>query len=905
MAAMKVRALLKPVLLAVLIILSLAIPALLPQPVHCCRDARAAVRPGPISYTRQVREITVHFGPLRPIFDVEGRFLGISAEGCDNLAVSGCPLVPVRVLVFKFDWCSKLVDVEVKTGPVRELGINAKWSPVPSPVPAGASGQEVLKRPEKHEAAGIVPGTWFEHEVHYGLDPKDLELKMFVVIRLFPARYDLAKHEVLSIGWARVKVMALTPLAPRVGQGAMALVITNSDLLPAAERLAAWKNASGLMTVVRTVGWVREHYGGRDIQERIRNFIGDAVEELGVKFVIIFGDQDVVPTRMVYVPDGFQDDEPGGDGALVEADLYYADVLPANFTWNDDNDAYWGELPDEPVDGWPDVMIGRLPASTLDEAQALVDKLMAYWQAAQTGNTSWAHRLVLMGLDLFQGEGYEGPEGEIVKDVVASEAPSGFSIVKLYESFGNLTSSMVEAELGEGCGLANFAGHGDVEAWELGQNDYFSSSDLASLENGPRFPIVIAAACLTARFSDRDCLGERFLLEPYRGAIAYLGATRVAWLCGGQTAAYALAGKLDVLFAKAFFSGASFLGQVWAEGLEDYILACGLIRTWLVNGKSYFLDWKTIAEYGSPLGDPSTVLAGAKTHKLSVLCLDADGKNPVANMTVRLSLGGRLEFENTTGPDGRASFSSLPPGTYVLRAFSYGVKVAEVEVTVPSPGEVVVNCSLLDLNITCVNEGWEPLAGAEVKLEGPGGLVVNGTIRSNGTLRLEDLPTAAYAVKVYWPLAGTRVKVYEGSLELTRDEQAEVLKCRVLSVVLVVVDAWGRPVEGAKVDLYTANGTYVGTFLIGPGGRAELRGLVPGEYLAVVSAELARPVKTRFTAATHGQMVEVRVERFISPIELYFTVAATSTAAAAVGAFWLIRRRRGALRGLPPLPGFY
>ncbi|RLI06585.1 hypothetical protein DRO32_05335, partial [Candidatus Bathyarchaeota archaeon] len=623
--------------------------------------------------------------------------IGLSVEGCDYIRPLGQLLLPVKILVFELGDGEEFLGLDFKVGEMRVFPLSSyELGPGFRPAPIGRPDHAQPCRP----VALDRPWPWITYRLHYGLDPFELERKRFLVIHIYPIQYGPGGHELLWISSVEL-IIRFEEGRGSVGLSrggppkALMMVITNEELLPAAEELASLKNATGISTVVRTVEWIDGHYGGRDLQEKIRNCITNAVEELGIIFVLILGDHDVVPARLVYIPDGVEDTVEAEDGSLVETDLYYADVLPSNLTWNDDGDSLWGELPDEQIDMLPDVLLGRLPASSLEEAMLLLGKLENYTNAVCSSENEWFFKAILAGTDLFLE--YAGPEGEIVKAEVASRLSSKFRCIRLYETAGNLTRSSLISHISRGCGLLNFVGHGDPDAWFLGGMEIFFSSDVAYLGNKAKLPVIIAAACSTARFSDRDCIAEALLLEEDGGAIAYLGSTRVAWMPVSYGAPTALAGLIDVLFSEAFSRGPVLLGQAWAYAITNYTLSSPVYEPDPYTG--YYLDWKTVAEYGTLLGDPSLTFYNATgTYDLIVKCTDADGEHPMEGIEVRLSFMGTLMAQNITNQDGLVEFKGLVPGVYELNFSFMGLKVAgPKKVFVPRPGKLVVRCYFLDL----------------------------------------------------------------------------------------------------------------------------------------------------------------------------------------------------------------
>ena len=76
----------------------------------------------------------------------------------------------------------------------------------------------------------------------------------------------------------------------------------------------------------------------------------------------------------------------------------------------------YGDLDNDTVDGVPDLYVGRLPASTTDEASTLVDKIVNY-----SPINEWFMKSLLLGTDPFKfppKPWIRGAEGEILKDYI-------------------------------------------------------------------------------------------------------------------------------------------------------------------------------------------------------------------------------------------------------------------------------------------------------------------------------------------------------------------------------------------------------------------------------------------------------------------------------------------------------
>lgn len=125
------------------------------------------------------------------------------------------------------------------------------------------------------------------------------------------------------------------------------VIITNETIKSAStdvmvNHLIAQRQSQGLTATVVTVEEIYSSYGGRDNAEKVRNFIVDAYNNWGTDYVLLGGDENIVPMRK------FWNDPWVGSGYAdhIPSDMYYA-CLDGDF--NFDGDQYWGEKTDGPA----------------------------------------------------------------------------------------------------------------------------------------------------------------------------------------------------------------------------------------------------------------------------------------------------------------------------------------------------------------------------------------------------------------------------------------------------------------------------------------------------------------------------------------------------------------------------
>lgn len=156
------------------------------------------------------------------------------------------------------------------------------------------------------------------------------------------------------------------------------VIVTNFDLAPAFDQLAAHKRTHGTATVVVTTEQITALYPeGRDLAESIRLFLKDAHQFWSTRYVLLGGSPAIIPTRLVVYP------SPSSLLLSPQSDLYYGG-LEGN--WDADGDGTLGELPwideaGDEIDTTVELMVGRAPVRDPEEAASFVAKTIRFVEA--------------------------------------------------------------------------------------------------------------------------------------------------------------------------------------------------------------------------------------------------------------------------------------------------------------------------------------------------------------------------------------------------------------------------------------------------------------------------------------------------------------------------------------------
>jgi|GEM_PF-4226297 len=321
------------------------------------------------------------------------------------------------------------------------------------------------------------------------------------------------------------------------------VIITTADMRDEFQMLADWRIDKGLRTRIVTKEWIEVNLQGRDIQEKIRKYIKDVYSRLGTQYVLIGGDEEIIPTRIAYA--GLEDP----DYNNVPSDLYYSDL---EGWWDGDWEGTGADnifcnfadltLPKDSVDFDPDVSVGRISVSTETEAAEFINKLLIYEQTPSDEYSSLADFL-LLGANM-NGPTWTCSGGEIKDSCIADISPT-ISVFGLYdqEYHGWTPHDRIGRQpcldyISDGFYLINHMGHGWITHIYVGYDGPYSEEliyrDVRDLTNVQKCSFMYSLSCASADFwSAQDCFGEYWLSAgtdaDEKGLIAYLGHTKCGW----------------------------------------------------------------------------------------------------------------------------------------------------------------------------------------------------------------------------------------------------------------------------------------------------------------------------------------------------------------------------------------
>ncbi|MCK4547947.1 MAG: type IX secretion system sortase PorU [Candidatus Eisenbacteria sp.] len=359
----------------------------------------------------------------------------------------------------------------------------------------------------------------------------------------------------------------------------------------------------------------------------IRDFLAFAVDHYtgpgksGPGFVLLFGDASynyraegslTIPN---YVP-SWHGRYRRGAGDVYSTDDWYAYL--------------------DPGDELMDVAIARFPVQTVTEAEAIVNKVIAYDASPDFG--PWRTRVVIAADDLGKQCNFKPCEVVHTLDaeaLVEETFPGIFNLEKIYLAEYEYVACLkreaqvdFRAAMNDGALLTMFIGHGDRA--KLADEELYVWRSSEPPENAGKPTFFLAGSCDVADFAQPtgSSLGENLLRQPQSGAVAVFSSTYLAY------------SVFNYRLLRAMFS---FL-------FPNQEIAGGTIGEALLYGKNLVRD--SGQETGKPyhnerlelLGDPTLKLAVPDLH-VEITGVDSDTVRFVRRDVV--SIHGRILEESS------------------------------------------------------------------------------------------------------------------------------------------------------------------------------------------------------------------------------------------------------------------
>jgi len=420
-------------------------------------------------------------------------------------------------------------------------------------------------------------------------------------------------------------------------EGARYVIVADPTFQSVADSLAAHKRLKGLLPVVATPP------GGVWTRYEIHEYMQNAYENWDVppEYLLLLGDTQLIPTG----------------GGTIRSDNYYADL--------------------EGDDYLLDILVGRLTADDIDDAEIMLAKTLAYERPWLHDDSVWpAAAALIVREDEMGGNEIYYENSAFIRGLMEG---AGFSAVDTLFTRNWSTAGSVYSSLAQGRGYLNYRGSAgafwippfQVLPWDM--------------EPMWELPIVVSATCLTGDYYGDESMCEFFLgagdmLEP-KGCVAFF-ATSTAGL--GPELSQKRAWVDEGFFAHVFAQGRT-LGEACAAGKTNLYTNSQDVpeyQGWNLLGDPELTTWTARAAELQLEHDPA--VSENETIEVTVL----DGRAPVEGAVVTADVWPLAFSLAVTDSAGRAALplTAAAPCTVRLAVVAKDARPAGAEVLVLAEG---------------------------------------------------------------------------------------------------------------------------------------------------------------------------------------------------------------------------
>lgn len=329
------------------------------------------------------------------------------------------------------------------------------------------------------------------------------------------------------------------------------LIVTSNDLLSAAQELGDFHNTRDNMrvAVVTTEQIYNEFGSGKQDISAIRDFVKMFYDRAGSdstqlpKYLTLFGDGSFDPK-----------DRMSDNNNKVPTYQSYNSNYPLSSYTSDD---FFGCL--DPTEGGDmnsrqggDIAIGRLPVSTLAEAEGVVSKIKKYKSAPSLGE--WRNIITTIGDEIGHGGTIFQQQADKLGEYIRLNNPN-YNVEKIIldayqvlstpggDRYPDVNAAILN-RINNGTLAISYTGHGGIA--NLSNARIFNLNDIQLLKNEYRLPLFITATCEFSKYDDpeKKSAGEFLMTNSMGGGIGLITTVRPVFSDANDALQDALFNKL-------------------------------------------------------------------------------------------------------------------------------------------------------------------------------------------------------------------------------------------------------------------------------------------------------------------------------------------------------------------------
>jgi len=502
--------------------------------------------------------------PTIQVITIDGVYYNrISLADCVTASNPGEPNIPSKGVYILLPPKSKVDDIQIIGDNEHIIGQGFNIDPVGEPIPITSSSisQKLSANEEIYSSNEFYPGKLYTEVGIYNFRGYKILVLLLHPVQYNPVTGELYFYENMYVnvetsfddtanslfrGFEQDKqdvikkvdnpsivsqyIREITPLSKSFDSYDL-LILTTDSLKSGFEPLKQAHDATGVSTVIKTLTDI----GSTNLDD-IRDYIIDAYNNWGIEYVLIGGDDGVVPAPILWV------------SGMDENTTYYEDYMPSDLfyacldgPYNYDGDNKWGE-PNDGTDGGDvdliaEVYVGRACVDNTADVNNFVAKSVAYINKDPEDEYLKRFLLAAEYLGDYGIASYGGTYTDQLIDTCSDDGyttvgipTTNYTISKLYDSPSySWDPSELMTIINNGVHVINHLGHASYD-----YNMKMSSYDVAYLTNDdPCF--IYSQGCMAGGFDGYDCIAEYFTVKTSHAAFAGIWNARYGFFWSYST----------------------------------------------------------------------------------------------------------------------------------------------------------------------------------------------------------------------------------------------------------------------------------------------------------------------------------------------------------------------------------
>jgi len=266
------------------------------------------------------------------------------------------------------------------------------------------------------------------------------------------------------------------------------VIITPANFVTALQPFVDWKIQEGFNVIVATT----DQTGATpsSIKSYLQNLWDSATpENPAPSYLLLVGDVAQIPSNQ------------GTTGSSHITDLTYVRLQGNDYL--------------------PEMYYSRFSATTPAEVTNQVNKTLMHEMYTMPDDSYLTDSVLIAGVDSYWAPSHANGQINYATTNYFNPAHNINAITYLYPQSASSASQIVQ-NVSNGVGYVTYTAHGSEYSWA---DPSFTISNINSLQNTNKYPVVIGNCCITNAFQLGVCFGEAWLRAENKGAVIYVGGT--------------------------------------------------------------------------------------------------------------------------------------------------------------------------------------------------------------------------------------------------------------------------------------------------------------------------------------------------------------------------------------------